>query len=124
LHHSRAWCHPGPSRYNYCEDYGVYSVCSKANGEEHFVETRNGTYQFQNNGKYEYSVSINGVFWYSEQSSVNYSYVFSKGEFHENLYHSSGDFTQDGRTCTYSYAYHLANGQVQFDNTGFSCAPA
>lgn len=108
---------------NFCEDYGTYSVCSKAHGEYNSVETPSGNTMFQNNGKYEYTITINGAFYYSSKGSDHYQYLFKKNEVQENNYRSTQVFTQNGETCTYSYAYHFANGQVQFVNSDFDCVP-
>ncbi|KIS25650.1 hypothetical protein TV39_19230 [Arthrobacter sp. SPG23] len=78
---------------------------------------------YQNNGKFEYTISVNGEIYYSSEGTAHNQYLFKKGELQENHYRASQTDTQPGQTCTYSYAYHFANGQVQFDNNGFECVP-
>ncbi len=73
---------------------------------------------------FKYSTTVNGVFYYSVEGSDHYQDLFMKGEPQENHYRGSLAYTRDGQTCTTSWHYHLANGQIQFINDDFDCVPA
>lgn len=109
---------------DFCEDYGTVSVCNQVKGVSSVVETPSGNLLFQDHGRFEYSVSLNGDLYYSQKGEYHGSTLFKKGEPQIYQNHGSQSFTQDGQTCTYSYAVHFANGQVRFENTDYSCVPA
>jgi hypothetical protein len=111
-------------KQNFCEDYGAVSVCSEARGAFNVVDAPSGNLLFQDYGRYEYSVYLNGALYYSQKGSYHGTALYREGEPILNYAHGSQEFTQNGETCTYSYALHFVNGQVQFNNTDWSCVPA
>jgi hypothetical protein len=109
---------------NFCEDRVVIDVCRDGRGEFSVIQTPGGNTMYEFNAKYVYTYTVNGVFYYSLEGSDHFQHLFLKGEPQEDNSRWSISKTFEGQTCTSSYHYHFANGQVQFINDGFECVPA
>lgn len=114
----------GATTYNQssCQLYETDYVCTDIQGEYNTVATPKGQYIYQGHDRYEFTVYRDGVFYYGGEGSNIYTFVATSRQ-QQNLSRYSQILTNDVETCTYSYAYHLVNGQLQFDNFEWSCVP-
>lgn len=109
---------------NSCHEFSAYRVCLDYQGEYKFITTRSGNVVFQNNGKYDYTVYVNGELWYTRDNSVHDYRLFKKGETQVYRDRTETTETYDDKTCTFRYNYLFAGGQVRVYDVSFGCVPS
>lgn len=110
-----------PYRYDECYDFGYGTTCYSAHGEYNIVQTPSGNSVYQSNGKFDYTVTFVDGQTYSNQASHHYHETWKKGEPQVIHQRSQGQYEYDGQTCTYSYTFHYANGEVRISDFDDSC---
>ena len=117
---------PGPAAINIppeCYDFGLL-YCFEANGMTNVVSTPSGNVIYQVHLTYCYTATdpTTGDVLYQDCQSQQIQSLAKDGE--AQVYHQvdTGSFGSSDETCTYSSRFHMANGQVQYEDSTFECS--
>lgn len=116
----------GPVNVNDCTDYGVVTICSTANGEQHRLCTPSGGCHSQINLTSECSTvtdDMTGVVLLYDCQSLHAQFHSDQAGALQVYFEASVDTYTDstGQTHCLSIRYHEVDGQVQYESVTTDC---
>jgi hypothetical protein len=104
------------------DGYGT-TTCTSSTGQYNTTITPNGQEHLTGKGTTTYRV-VSPTSTLYDTRDYNINFYFKDGDVHVFKQRSTETFVIDGRTCTVTIQYHLANGSIQFDRPETVCDPA
>ena len=105
-----------------CYDSGSgYVVCYSSSGQYNVADTPSGNQSLTGKGTSSFSIQGPG-YNYSDTYDYKYHFLSKPGELHEESFKSSGTFSLNGSTCTFTDHAHYANGKWQYDRPEVTCS--
>jgi hypothetical protein len=108
-----------------CRDYDadgdVHTFCYEDKGVIQINKTPSGNVEYSAQGQYCYTDSISGTTISRQCEKYHYHDTLTNGQLQVAHGHGAGSYSYNGVTCTMSYNYILANGEVRHERTFYSC---
>jgi hypothetical protein len=105
-----------------CQDFGETTICMTTQVEYTTVQAASGNYVYSDNGKFSSTVTNDDGTSYASNGSFHDHFLVRDSDQEYHLHYSSITADPYFGTCTYAADFHLANGQVQFDDVRLGCA--
>lgn len=103
-----------------CYSFGTTTICDSFSGQFNTTTTPSGNTSLVGKSTYNLSVT-DGASTFSESLSSNGHFLDTPDGTQEASGRISDSFNFNGQMCSYTDAYHYANGNIQFDRPDFSC---
>jgi len=114
----------GAQIYNdtWCEDYGVFQLCSTVRSVYQVTTTNGGTTSYVGNGEYVTTATYDDGSVYSVGATFHSYSLWKKGEDQIARYNNVQTFSNPYQTCTFTTTYTYANGEIRgFEGASTTC---